>query len=189
MRVISGKYRGRTIQGPKHKGLRPTADRVKEALFNIIGARIDGAAFLDLFAGTGGVGIEALSRGAQAVVFSDVNPQSIKLLRQNLSFIDPEDNVRVLQLRAEKTLELMAKEKQQFDVIFVDPPYEAGLFEKTVRAIKELDVLKDDGILVVEHPNKIRDFLEEVPFVQLSTRSYGDIALTFLAYPHGDHDS
>lgn len=185
MRVITGKYRGRTIQGPKHKGLRPTADRVKEALFNIIGARIDGAVVLDLFAGTGGVGIEALSRGAHAVVFSDVNPQSIKLLRQNLAFLDPEDNVRVLQLRAEKTLELMAEEKQQFDLIFVDPPYEAGLFEKTVQSIKALDLLKPDGILVIEHPDKMRDFLEEVPFVLLSSRSYGDIALTFFTHPEG----
>ncbi|HOP73746.1 MAG TPA: 16S rRNA (guanine(966)-N(2))-methyltransferase RsmD [Bacillota bacterium] len=182
MRVISGKYRGRTIQGPKHKGLRPTADRVKEALFNIIGARIDGAVMLDLFAGTGGVGIEALSRGAQAVVFSDVNPQSIKLLRQNLAFLDPEDNVRVLQLRAEKTLELMAKEKQQFDLIFVDPPYEAGLFDKTIRSIKALDLLKTDGILVIEHPDKMRDFLDETPFELVSTRTYGDIALTFLVH-------
>jgi 16S rRNA (guanine(966)-N(2))-methyltransferase RsmD len=179
MRVISGKYRGRTLQGPKHKGLRPTADRVKEALFNIIGPRIIDADFLDLFAGTGGIGIEALSRGAASVVFSDINPQSIKLLRQNISFLTPQEKVTVFQLRADKTIEVLAAEEKTFDLVFLDPPFEADLLETTIIRINEFNLLRDGGWLIAEHPDKIELFENGAPFVKTDIRSYGDICLTF----------
>lgn len=186
MRVIAGKYRGRTLQGPKHKGLRPTADRVKEALFNIIGPRIIDADFLDLFAGTGGIGIEALSRGAASVVFSDMNPQSIKLLRQNLNFLAPQENVSLFQLRADKVIEVLAKEEKTFDLIFLDPPFDAGLLEEIIERIKRFNLLREEGWLIAEHPNKIKLFETDTPLVKEDTRSYGDICLTFFSHP-GNH--
>lgn len=183
MRVIAGKYRGRTLQGPKHKGLRPTADRVKEALFNIIGSRIVDADFLDLFAGTGGIGIEALSRGAASVVFSDMNPQSIKLLRQNVSFLEPQEKVYIYPLRAEKTIEVLAKEQKNFDVIFLDPPFDAGLLDETILQINEFNLLREAGWLIAEHPDKIELFKSGIcPFVKEGTRRYGDICLTFFSH-------
>lgn len=181
MRVIAGKYRGRTLQGPKHKGLRPTADRVKEALFNIIGSRIIGADFLDLFAGTGGIGIEALSRGAASSVFSDMNPQSIKLLRHNLSLLEPDEKVILLQSRADKTIEILAKEQKTFDLIFLDPPFDAGLLEETIKLVQHYHLLREKGWLIAEHPDRIELFKTESPLIKEDTRNYGDICLTFFS--------
>jgi 16S rRNA (guanine966-N2)-methyltransferase len=180
MRVITGKYRGRILKGPRHQGLRPTADRVKEALFNILGARITAAAFLDLFAGTGGIGIEALSRGANSVVFVDENISSIRLLKQNLHFVSPRDQIRVIHLAAAKAVDLFAREKAAFDIIVLDPPFHAGLLDRTVTALWENRLLKPGGVLVAEHPRK-----HPVPNLisaEAQTRNYGDINLTFYAY-------
>lgn len=176
MRVITGKYRGRVLKGPKHQGLRPTADRVKEALFNIIGPAIVDADFLDLFAGTGGIGIEALSRGARSVVFVDANGASIQLLKSNLHFVDPEDRIRIIRSVADKALQRLAEEKAGFDIIFLDPPFEAGLLDQTLKSIRELDLLRADGILIAEHPRR----LELEPHFEIApqVRHYGDISLT-----------
>jgi len=177
MRVIAGKYRGRTLKSPKHKGVRPTADRVKEALFNIIGARIVGAAFLDLFAGTGAIGIEAISRGAATVVFVDQNPLSVKLIHQNLELIEPNHNFTVLRLPFERAIELLAEEKAYFDLIFLDPPFDDRILVEAVQGILRVDLLKENGMIIAEHPRKFR---LELPEFQGETRNYGDICLTFL---------
>jgi 16S rRNA (guanine966-N2)-methyltransferase len=176
MRVITGKYRGRILTGPKHQGLRPTAERVKEALFNIIGARIGAADFLDLFAGTGAIGIEALSRGANSVVFVDANPASVKLLHNNLRFVRSEDNFRVIRAEAAKALQLLAREQKRFDLIFLDPPFEAGLLEQSLQTIFARDLLKSTGLLIAEHACKFT-FTATFPGAR-DTRRYGDISLT-----------
>ena len=179
MRVIAGKYRGRPLAGPKHKGLRPTADRVKEALFNIFGSSIVSASLLDLFAGTGSIGIEALSRGADSVVFVDNNLQSLKLLRTNLQLIDSQDSekIRVLHFTSDNCLAYLEKEGASFNFIFLDPPFEGGLYLKTIQLIHQYRSLKEDGVLAVEHPQKVS--LEEIPFMIDKSRNYGDINLTF----------
>ncbi len=177
MRVIAGKYKRRNLKGPKHEGLRPTADRVKEALFNIIGVKVDGADLLDLFAGTGSIGIEALSRGANSVVFSDSNAASIKILRENLTILDPNEQVRVIPFPAERTLELLSKEGTRFDLIFLDPPFQAGLLPKTIDSIVAKKLLKNDGILAVEHPKQISVSHSELNLYL--GRNYGDINLSF----------
>lgn len=183
MRVVGGKYRGRTLYGPKHQGLRPTADRVKEALFNIIGSRIEGGMMLDLFAGTGGMGIEALSRGADLVVFNDFNSQSIKLLGRNIELVKiPQVQFRVFQLPAAKALEVMTKEKMQFDFIFLDPPYEAGLLESVIFKIAESSLLQPTGLLIAEHPDRIELPDEVGPLVKQQIRNYGDIDLSIFVY-------
>lgn len=179
MRVIAGKYRGRTLKGPKHEGLRPTADRVKEALFNIVGARIDGADFLDLFAGTGAVGIEALSRGAHSITLADRNPLSVKLIRENLKVVSLDDQIRVFTLPADRVIELLAKEQARLNFIFLDPPFAAGLLEQTMLLIAEANILKKDGWLIVEHPQQMEP--KAAKFATVSSRQYGDIGLTFLA--------
>jgi 16S rRNA (guanine966-N2)-methyltransferase len=186
MRVITGKYRGRVLHGPKHQGLRPTADRVKEALFNILGERIADAAFLDLFAGTGGIGIEALSRGAGSVVFVDLNPSSIRLLKQNLHFVSPQDQVRVVHLAAAKAVDLFAREKAAFDIVFLDPPFEAGLLDRTVTALWEGRLLKPGGVLVAEHPRKYP--VPRLISMKAQTRNYGDISLTFYTFNQEQED-
>lgn len=177
MRVIAGKYRGRRLKGPKHKGVRPTADRVKEALFNILGARIQGAAFLDLFAGTGGVGIEAVSRGAARVVFADQSLLSVKLINENVSIIAPEEQVRVIHLSFERAIDLLAKENFVFDIIFLDPPFEGDILTHAIREILNQNLLKPEGIIIAEHPRK---YMVNLPELEGKTRNYGDICLTFL---------
>ena len=177
MRVIAGKHRGRTLKSPKHKGVRPTADRVKEALFNIIGARIVGAAFLDLFAGTGAIGIEAISRGAATVVFVDQSPLSVKLIHQNLKLIEPNHNFPVLCLPFTRAIDLLAEEKIYFDLVFLDPPFEDHILIQAVQGILSADLLKENGIIIAEHPCKFRF---ELPEFHGETRNYGDICLTFL---------
>jgi 16S rRNA (guanine(966)-N(2))-methyltransferase RsmD len=178
MRVIAGKYKRRVLKGPKHEGLRPTADRIKEALFNIISTKIIGADFLDLFAGTGAIGIEALSRDANSVVFADANPASIKLLKENIFFLDPSDHFRIMQFPVERTLEMLSKEASSFDLIFLDPPFKAGLFPKTIDLIVTYHLLKANGILIVEHP---RQLIFTIPTMNvLLTRNYGDVSLTLL---------
>ncbi len=177
MRVIAGKYRGRPLRGPKHSGVRPTADRVKESLFNIIGAGIQGAAFLDLFAGTGGIGIEAISRGAASVFFADKSPLSVKLIYQNLAFLEPNEQVRVLQLPFDRAIDQLVKENIHFDLVFLDPPFEGGVLTNAVQKLLEGGLLKDGGIIIAEHPRK---FPLNIPGFQGETRNYGDICLTFL---------
>lgn len=177
MRVISGKYRGRSLKGPKHAGVRPTADRVKESLFNIIGAGIQGAAFLDLFAGTGGIGIEAISRGATNVVFADQNPLSVKLIYQNLTILQPDEQVRVLHLSFDHVIDQLAKENIHFDFVFLDPPFEGGILIQAIEKIIENNLLKEDGTIIAEHPRKL---LLNISGLEGETRNYGDICLTFL---------
>lgn len=177
MRVITGKYRGRTLKGPSHEGLRPTADRVKEALFNILGARIIEADVLDLFAGTGSVGIEALSRGANLVVFADANRLSFKLLQENLKILSADEKVRVFHNTAAQCIELLAREKACFDLIFLDPPFKEGLLPGTMMEISRNHLLREDGILIVEHPGKLTVTADG--YTCFLTRSYGDIGLSF----------
>ncbi|TCL69348.1 16S rRNA (guanine(966)-N(2))-methyltransferase RsmD [Hydrogenispora ethanolica] len=177
MRVIAGKYRGRAINGPKHKGVRPTADRVKEALFNIIGIKIMDAAFLDLFAGTGAIGIEAFSRGATAVTMVDENLSSIRLIQENCKILLTEDRPRILHLPASRALKLFDREGMTFDLIFLDPPFQAGLLTDTINAIADLNLLKPHGQLVAEHPRDVR--FEGIRLKLFDERNYGDIGLTF----------
>lgn len=177
MRVIAGKYRGRTLKGPKHKGVRPTADRIKEAMFNILGAKIQGAAFLDLFAGTGSIGIEALSRGADNVVFADQNFLSVKLIQQNLKLLRADEKARILHLSFERAIDLLVKENTRFDLIFLDPPFEGGILIEAIQRILDRGLIKSEGIIIAEHPRK---FILNIPELQGETRTYGDICLTFL---------
>ena len=175
VRVIAGQYRGRKLFGPKTNAVRPTPDRVREALFNIIG-ELDGTRVLDLFCGTGAVGIEALSRGARQVVLVDKN---ISVARKNLNTIGLASRAK---LHKADFRQAFLREEGKFDLIFVDPPYEMA------QEIAE-DILKfasthlePDGTLVFEHPKRT-ELSEEAHAMNCSQiRSYGDTALSF--YEH-----
>jgi 16S rRNA (guanine(966)-N(2))-methyltransferase RsmD len=124
MRIISGRFKGRILKSPKGAGLRPTSQRVKEALFNILGERICGASFLELFAGSGSIGIEALSRGAKRVVFVENNRLCIKAIQENLALLGVASNcVTILPLTVQKALTHLAAKGDKFDLVFLDPPY------------------------------------------------------------------
>ena len=153
MRVIAGKARGVRLSSVPGTDTRPTLDRVKEALFNILQTWVPGSDFLDLFAGNGGIGIEALSRGARHAVFVDLKPQCTRMIRANLQAAKV-DGAQVLTMPVERALERLAKAGSQFDIIFLDPPYGRQLVGKTLAALEGYDLLRPGGLVVAEYGAK-----------------------------------
>lgn len=149
MRVITGKARGITLQTPTGMQTRPTSDRVKEALFSIIQFELAAATVLDLFAGTGQLGIEALSRGAKHAVFVDASEEACRLIRANLKKTQLHSNAAVLCC---DYLAYLKKSKTRFDIIFLDPPYAEVFLENALKMITEIDILQSGGIIVAERP-------------------------------------
>ena len=154
MRVIAGTAKRRGLIVPRGLAVRPTADRVKEALFSILGALVPGCSFLDLFAGAGTVGIEALSRGAGRVVFVEKDVNNRRVIEKNLQSTDLAENARRLGLPVEKALPLLAAELTSFDLVFMDPPYEQGLIPATLAGLCRYDLLKPRGVAIAESGKK-----------------------------------
>ena len=155
MRVISGAAKGRKLQTIEGLATRPTTDRIKETLFNIIAFDLPEAAFLDLFSGSGAIGIEALSRGAREAVFVDHNLQCQQVIQDNLMHTKMDKQGRVIGLEVPNALAQLAKEKAEFNIIFLDPPYEAELAEPTLLEIVKGGLLKKDGYIIVERSAQI----------------------------------
>ena len=149
MRVITGKARGVQLKTPEGMKTRPTTDRVKEALFSIIQFEIPGAKVLDLFGGTGQLGIEALSRGAASAVFVDAAEPACKLIRENLKRTKLDQQGRVIR---GDYLDFLKRNREQFDIIFMDPPYAEVFLENAIKKITEIDILQSGGIIVAERP-------------------------------------
>ena len=149
MRVITGKARGVQLKTPEGMLTRPTADRVKEALFSIINFDIPGAKVLDLFGGTGQLGIEALSRGAASAVFVDAREESCRLIRENLKRTKLEAEGRVVR---SDYLDYLKRCRERFDIILLDPPYAEVFLENALKQITEIDILETNGIIVTERP-------------------------------------
>lgn len=145
MRVISGKYKGRKLNGFNLEGTRPTMDRVKESLFSSIQNYIPKSICLDLFAGSGALGIEALSMMAKKVIFVDNNEQAIKTIKSNLNNIS---NYEIINSDYKKYLK---HTKEKFDIIFLDPPYQANLLNKSLKYIEKYNLLNDNGIVICEY--------------------------------------
>ena len=149
MRVITGKARGVQLKTPQGMQTRPTADRVKEALFSIINFDLPGASGLDLFGGTGQLGIEALSRDAKSAVFVDASADACQLIRENLKRSKLEGQGRVVR---SDYMEYLNKCRESFDIILLDPPYGEVFLENALKRITEIDILKSNGIIVTERP-------------------------------------
>ena len=149
MRVITGKARGVPLKTPDGMLTRPTTDRVKEALFSIIQFEIPGARVLDLFGGTGQLGIEALSRGAKSAVFVDMQEKACRLIHENLKKTRLEQGARVV--RADY-LQYLDRCRERFDIILLDPPYAEVFLENALKRITEIDILESNGIIVAERP-------------------------------------
>ena len=174
MRVISGSARGRKLKEPEGHKIRPTTDMVKEAVFNIIQFDIEGRRVLDLFAGTGQLGIEALSRGAAAAVFVDESVDAAKLVGNNLKAAGLEDRATVERGDALAYL----RRGGRFDVIFLDPPYETGFIDKALNTIIEFDILKGNGIIICE-TNEDRPMPDAAPpYAKGREYRYGKIKIT-----------
>ena len=146
MRVVSGSVRGRKLKAPAGSDIRPTADLIKESIFNIVQFDIEGRRVLDIFAGTGQLGIEALSRGARSAVFVDFSQHAVKLINENLKLCGLSENARVVKSDALKYLQ----NSEKFDLIFIDPPYSENVTNEVFQKIIEFDKLNDNGIIIFE---------------------------------------
>ena len=175
MRVISGSARGRRLKELQGMDTRPTTDKVKESLFNIIQFEIEGRRVLDLFGGTGQLGIEALSRGADHCTFVDMRKEAAALIRENLRLTGLSERSRVVQGDA---LSFLSSCGEKFDVILLDPPYRTELLEKSVKRITEFDILREHGIMVCESAlDKVLPTLN-APYERGKEYRYGKIKLT-----------
>lgn len=176
MRVISGKYKGRKILPPLNDNVRPTTDKVKEALFAVLQTEIRGAVVVDLFAGTGGLGIEALSRGAEKVYFCDGAAASVDLIKKNVSFLEP-GTFEIMRGDFSDCVRRLASRGVKADVVLCDPPYGKGLPDKALRAIAESGILAEGGTVVVER--KFTDAPQREFYAYVSTRTFGETSLDF----------
>ncbi|MBI1745870.1 MAG: 16S rRNA (guanine(966)-N(2))-methyltransferase RsmD [Acidobacteria bacterium] len=181
MRVITGRYKGRRLLTPPDYSLRPTSDRVKESLFDILGSAVSGSTWLDLFAGTGSIGIEALSRGAAHVIFVEEQVNACRLIESNIHHCRIEAGFTVMRSAAARALNRLAKEKQLFDIIFIDPPYQSGLYEIVLETIARGALLKSTGVAIAEHDRRIALHDEYVDLYRRDTRRYGTTCLSFFA--------
>lgn len=175
MRVIAGKYKGRKINPPVDNTIRPTTDKIKEALFGILQNETEGAVVIDLFAGTGSLGIEALSRGAKKVYFCDIDSHSIGLLKSNLSFCDKSE-YEILKGDFSDCLRRLSMRGIKADIILCDPPYKFKLGDKILNIVKETQILSRGGTVTVERAEG-DGVLNEAEFFLESTRKYGNISI------------
>ena len=184
MRVIAGIYRSRILKSLKGLALRPTSDRLRETLFNVLGDALDGARFIDVFAGTGAVGIEALSRGANEVVFIENHAPAAALIRRNLESLGIRSGTTVLAADALRGLEKLAAKHRPgepaYDLVFIDPPYAAAQeYAQVLRFLGMTSILAPDARVIVEHRKNVE--LPESPGTLRRTRvlRQGDAALSF----------
>ncbi|MCD8211549.1 MAG: 16S rRNA (guanine(966)-N(2))-methyltransferase RsmD [Oscillospiraceae bacterium] len=175
MRVISGEARGRKLKTLQGLDTRPTGDKVKQAIFNIIQFDIEGRHILDLFAGTGQLAIEALSRGAADAVLVDSSPEAVQTIRENLSLTGLADRARVIREDAAAYLD---RHPGPFDLVFLDPPYRAGLLSPVIKKITTIDILSESGIIICESPADLGLPDVEAPYVRGRTYSYGKTRVT-----------
>ena len=181
MRIITGKARGLHLNVPKNYDVRPTADRVKESLFNIIGSKTVGAAVLDLFAGSGNLGLESWSRGARFVQFVDNSREALKLTESNILKCRAEADCKVLKHDAEAAVDLLYKQGQRFDLVFVDPPYNKGWVQKILAKLNKSPLLAENGWIIAEH-SMHDDISGAVPeeYEVFRSRQYGETVLSFI---------
>jgi 16S rRNA (guanine966-N2)-methyltransferase len=182
VKVIAGSAKGRNLKFPdlpKGKRLKPLTGQAKEALFNILVAKNGGARFLDLFAGTGSVGIEALSRGAELAFFVEMDRRAVETIRENLDMCGFTDRSEVYCLEAEKAVKVLDRENAKFDIVFIGAPYGSPVLGKVLQVISETKILAGNAVVVAEH--SIRDKIEE-NYTKLSKfrdARYGDTVLSF----------
>jgi 16S rRNA (guanine966-N2)-methyltransferase len=180
MRIVAGEFRGRRLYSPQKRDIRPTSDRVREAVFSMIAARLPGARVLDLFAGTGALGLEALSRGAIRAVFVDDSSDAIRLIWKNIESCGVQDRVEVVQGQADRVLRRFLSKgygSNPFHVAFLDPPYGLGYVEKTIGLLTGL--VSPSGMVVAEHHRKdvLTGRLND--WHLLDQRNYGDTMISF----------
>ncbi|MBI5893220.1 MAG: 16S rRNA (guanine(966)-N(2))-methyltransferase RsmD [Deltaproteobacteria bacterium] len=179
MRIVAGSAKGRRLCAIKGFSIRPTSDKVREAVFNILGREFHYKNVLDLFAGTGAMGIEALSRGAEHAVFVDKDSSSVRIIKKNLCICNFLEKAKVFETDVIHALNLLSKNKGRFDLIFIDPPYQTGLTEITLEMIDKNELLTDEGMIVSEISKRTKVDAKLERLCKFDTRQYGDTVVEF----------
>ncbi|WP_137597949.1 16S rRNA (guanine(966)-N(2))-methyltransferase RsmD [Paucilactobacillus kaifaensis] len=186
MRVVAGEFRGRKLKAVPGSGTRPTTDKVKEALFNIIGPYFDGGMSLDLYAGSGGLSIEAVSRGIKRAVLIDHHYQAIKTIRDNVTVTKSENQFEIYKQEAQKALNLLAKRQVQFTLVFLDPPYAQQKIVTDLETLRTLNLLADQALIVAE-TDKNAKLPQQIPgFEFVRQQDYGITVLTIYRFLKGN---
>jgi 16S rRNA (guanine(966)-N(2))-methyltransferase RsmD len=179
MRIISGTLKGRKLVKPKNQSIRPTSDRVKESIFNILRDEMDGKKVLDLFAGTGNLGIEALSRGAKKTIFVERGRQALRIIQRNLTQFGFEEQSEIISKDANRAIGILKNRGESFDLIIIDPPYEKGLIKRILMKLSSNPIYHKDSILIIEHDRR-----ENLPHIMdwslYKERQFGDTVISFL---------
>lgn len=182
IRIISGTNRGKKLMTLQGMNTRPTTDRTREALFNILSRKVRGAYVLDLFAGTGAIGIEALSRGAEYAVFIDNYRPAINIIKKNIASCRLAAKSRIIFWDIAKDLNCLAESLPKFNIVFMDPPYNSGMVGATLSNLQTCDALDHNAIVVVEHSSSESLDTNKITFEILDQRRYGKTQFTFLTY-------
>ena len=175
MRIISGKYKGRIIEAVNRA--RPTQEKVRKALFDILGD-ISGLSFLELFAGSGAVGFEAVSRGVRDLTLIEYNPGCLRVISKNIESLKLK-TCSIYRAEAQRGIKRLHKEKKRFDIIFMDPPYQLGLAKKTLQSLSDCDILAHTGFIIVQHFKKDELPSAEGNLILFRQARYGDTVLSF----------
>ncbi|MCD6486887.1 MAG: pantetheine-phosphate adenylyltransferase [Syntrophobacterales bacterium] len=183
MRITGGRVRGRKIYAPKSEKIRVTSDRVRESLFDILPS-MEGMLFLDIFAGSGSVGIEALSRESSGVVFIEKEPLHAVELKKNLNLCGFEESSEVIISAVGRGIRVLSGRRRKFDIIFADPPYDRGMAVEIIDLLREADLIARNGVLIVEHSFR-EDIMADNKFVLTDQRRYGDTVISFLKPDRG----
>jgi len=182
VRVISGEARGRPLKAVPGKGTRPTTDKVKEAVFSIMGPYFPGGWALDLFAGTGGLGIEAISRGIEQAVFVDADKVSVDIVKQNLQATGFTERAEVYRTDAGRALKALSKREQRFALVFLDPPYKLKTADELMLTMAEFGLLEPEAAVMVEHDSAYSYDAQIGPFRQVKHAKYGETAISVYRY-------
>lgn len=185
MRIVAGSAKGRALQGPRpsSRHIRPTADRVRETIFNILGQWLEGQAVLDLFAGTGALALEALSRGAGRAVLVDSDREALALCRQNTDALGFSSQVEILAQPVARAVEALGRRGARFELIFADPPYAARGVEAVLEQVEQAGLLAPGGMLVIEHDKRESAPEAHQGFSRADQRRFGDTLVSFYRIP------
>jgi 16S rRNA (guanine966-N2)-methyltransferase len=178
MRVVSGKFKGKALKAVPGNSTRPTTDKVKEAIFNMIGPYFDGGLGLDLFAGSGGLGIEALSRGIDKVIFVDRDGKAIQTINENLRQCSIDDQAEVYRNDANRALKAIIKRELTFDYIFLDPPYAKQQLKELLEMIDKHRLLNTLGVIVCEHSTDVKMPAQVAGLTKIKQETYGIITVS-----------
>ncbi len=182
MRITTGSLKGRRLKSPRNLKIRPPLDQLKQSVFNMLAGEIEGKRVLDLFAGTGSFGLEALSRGAESIIFVDSSFKACRLLKENVKLLQQEDKASVMCRKVNDTLEDFSKTGREFNLIFLDPPFPAQICQKTLDKLVEQNLLDHQGLIVIHHHYKEKVNSNSNNLELVRKRKFGDNLVSIFLY-------